>query len=87
MINQLRAEGLDIRVMSFDGKSHGRLVRDNKDDPATILEVMRDLWSTSMDNTVQEMKATLEEHTTTTNQPERLSLLCLRTIDELRYKI
>lgn len=85
VIVELRKEGLNVKITSFDGKSHLRLVRNDNGDPATLLEVVRQFWGrcSEPDFTADAMKQGISEHQS--SEPRRLSLLCMLKIENLRY--
>ena len=80
-MDQLRQQGLNIRVLSFDGKSHPRLVTDDEGRPCTLFQFMRGLWATSTSKSVNQLK---EEVGAMQELLPRLTLLCMQALDRFR---
>lgn len=73
---------MNIVATSFDGKSHGRIVRDDEGRPATATEIQRQMWSSAGNMGREEIIAFLKFH----ESPgvHRLELICLLRIEDLR---
>ena len=77
----MRSQGLNIVATSFDGKSHGRIVRDDEARPTTATELQRQMWTNASDISREEIITFLESHQ---GGVKRLELICLFRIEELR---